>query len=100
MRIVAKKTLLDFIEKHALSGQALLAWHAEAANAIWKTPQDIKAHYASASFVGKNRVVFNIKGNDFRLIVAIAYRIGVVYIKFVGTHAEYDKVDAATVELE
>jgi mRNA interferase HigB len=100
MRIVAKKTLLTFIEKHARAQQALLAWHAEAARAAWKTPQDIKAHYASASFVGANRVVFNIKGNDFRLIAAVAYRIGVVYIKFVGTHAEYDKIDAATVEWE
>lgn len=92
--------MLDFIEKHAHAEQALLAWHSEAAKAVWKTPQDIKAHHASASFVGKNRVVFNIKGNDYRLIVAVAYRLGVVYIKFVGTHAEYDKVDAATVEWE
>ncbi|TAM54274.1 MAG: HD domain-containing protein [Paraburkholderia sp.] len=74
------------------------AWEASKAN--WKTPQNIKDQYASASFVGRNRVVFNIKGNDFRLIVAVAYQIGVVYVKFVGTHAEYDKVDAATVEME
>jgi mRNA interferase HigB len=100
MRIVAKKNLLSFIERHAPAQQALLAWHTEAAMASWKRPQDIKNRYASASFVGKNRVVFNIKGNDFRLIVAIAYQIGVVYIKFVGTHAEYDKIDAETVELE
>ncbi|GAB7537129.1 type II toxin-antitoxin system HigB family toxin [Burkholderia sp. 3C] len=100
MRIVAKRTLLTFIQRHAQSEQQLLAWHAEAAKANWKTPQDIKNQYASASFVGKNRVVFNIKGNDFRLIVAVAYQIGVAYVKFVGTHAEYDKVDAATVEME
>jgi len=100
MRIVAKKNLLSFIERHAPARQALLAWHGEAAKANWKSPQDIKDRYASASFVGKNRAVFNIKGNDFRLIVAIAYQIGVVYIKFVGTHAEYDKIDAETVELE
>ncbi|WP_310631427.1 MULTISPECIES: type II toxin-antitoxin system HigB family toxin [unclassified Paraburkholderia] len=100
MRIVARKTLLDFIQKHTQAEQALLAWYAEATRAVWKTPQDIKEHYASASFVGKNRVVFNIKGNDFRLIVAVAYRIGVVYIKFVGTHTAYDRIDAATVELE
>ena len=55
---------------------------------------------ASASFVGHNRVVFNLKGNDYRLIVAIAYRLAVVYVKFIGTHREYDRVDAATVELE
>jgi len=100
MRIVAKRTLLTFIESHARAEQALLAWHLEASKANWKTPQDIKNQYASASFVGRNRVVFNIKGNDFRLIVAISYQIGVVYVKFVGTHAEYDNVDAATVEME
>lgn len=100
MRIVAKKALLDFIRKHTRAEQALLSWHAEAVKAAWQTPQDVRNDYASASFVGKNRVVFNIKGNDFRLIVAVAYRVGVVYIKFVGTHAEYDKVDVATVELE
>ena len=100
MRIVAKSTLLTFIRNHKQAEPALLAWYAEAAKANWKRPQDIKDQYASASFVGKNRVVFNIKGNDFRLIVALAWQIGVVYIKFVGTHAEYDKVDAATVELE
>ncbi|MBN3855540.1 type II toxin-antitoxin system HigB family toxin [Paraburkholderia sp. Ac-20340] len=100
MRIVARKTLLEFIRNHAQGEQSLLAWYAEASQATWRTPQDIKAQYASASFVGKNRVVFNIKGNAFRLIVAVAYRIGVVYIKFVGTHAEYDRIDAANVELE
>lgn len=89
-----------FIARHAQAEQPLLAWHAEASKADWKTPQNIKDQYASASFVGRNRVVFNIKGNDFRLIVAMAYQIGVVYVKFVGTHAEYDKVDAATVEME
>jgi mRNA interferase HigB len=100
MRIVAKRTLLTFIEDHAQAEQALLAWYAEASKATWRTPQDIKDQYASASFVGRNRVVFNIKGNTFRLIVAIAYQTGVAYVKFVGTHAEYDKVDAATVEME
>ena len=100
MRIVAKRTLLDFIARHPQAEQPLLAWHAEASKANWKTPQNIKDQYASASFVGRNRVVFNIKGNDFRLIVAVAYRIGVVYVKFVGIHAEYDKVDAPTVEME
>jgi mRNA interferase HigB len=56
-------------------------------------------HYRSASFVGNNRVVFNIKGNDYRLIVAIVYRVGIVYIKFIGTHAQYDAVDAATIDM-
>ncbi len=71
-----------------------------AALATWKTPQDIKARYASASFVGRNRIVFNIGGNNYCLIAAIAFQIGVVYVKFVGTHAEYGRIDAATVEWE
>lgn len=100
MRVISKKVLLAFCEKHPVARQSLLAWHEEAAKAAWMTPQDIKARYSSASFVGRNRVVFNIKGNDYRLIVAVAYRIGVVYIKFVGTHCEYDRIDAQTVELE
>ena len=100
MRIVAKKNLLAFCATHAAARQSLLAWHEEAAKAVWATPQDIKDRYASASFVGHNRVVFNIKGNAYRLIVALAYRIGVVYIKFIGTYAEYDAIDAETIELE
>ncbi len=100
MRIVAKKNLLAFCGTHAAARQSLLAWHEEAVRAVWTTPQDIKDRYASASFVGHNRVVFNIKGNAYRLIVAVAYRIGVVYIKFIGTHAEYDAIDAETIELE
>ena len=100
MRIVAKRTLLDFIARHAHAEQALLAWYAEASKANWKTPQNIKDQYASASFVGRNRVVFNIKGNDFRLVVAVAYGFGAVYIKFVGTHKQYDAIDADTVEME
>jgi mRNA interferase HigB len=100
MRIVARKSLLAFIKRHAKVEQSLLAWYAETAKAEWKSPQDIKDQYASASFVGRNRVIFNIKGNEYRLIVAVAYRVGVVYIKFVGTHAQYNRVDAATVEME
>ncbi|BCM03605.1 hypothetical protein MAFF301560_29920 [Ralstonia solanacearum] len=100
MRIVAKKNLPAFCAKHPGAKPSRLAWHAEAARATWKTPQDIKAHYASASFVGRNRVVFNIGGNNYRLIAAIAFQIGVVHVKFVGTHAEHGRIDAATVELE
>ena len=98
MKVIALGTLRDFWETHADAEQPLKAWYDEAKDASWATPQEIKFRYASASFVGRNRVVFNIKGNDYRLIVAIAYKVGVVYIKFIGTHAEYDKVDAATVE--
>ena len=71
-----------------------------ASAAKWKTPHDIKAAAASASFVGSNRVVFNIKGNDFRLVVAVAYVMGAMYIKFVGTREEYDSINVSIVEPE
>lgn len=100
MRVIAKRTLLAYAAKHPDAEQPLRAWYDEAASAIWKTPQDIKDHYASASFVANNRVVFNIKGNEYRLVVAVAYRFGVVFIKFIGTHKQYDKIDAATVETD
>lgn len=100
MRIVAKRNLLAFCERHSAARQSVLAWYEEAMRAVWHSPQNVKRRYPSASFVGKNRVVFNLKGNDYRLIVAIAYKLGVVYVKFIGTHREYDRIDAATVELE
>lgn len=98
MRIIAIAALREFWGRHPDAEQPLKAWHDEARHAAWNSPQDIRNHYASASFVGNNRVVFNIKGNDYRLIVAVAYRFQAVYIKFIGTHAEYDRIDAATVE--
>lgn len=100
MRVIAKKYLTAYGQKHPDADQPLRAWHDEAAKADWRTPGDIKAQYRNASIVGNNRVVFNIKGNDHRLIVAVAYRFGALYIKFVGTHEEYDRIDAATVEME
>lgn len=99
MKIVAKRSLITFWEKYPDSEQPLRAWHDEAKKALWKTPQDIKRQYASASFLANNRVVFNIKGNQYRLVVAVAYRIGAVYIKFVGTHAEYDRTNITAVEM-
>ena len=100
MRVISIKTLRDFWTIHPHAMQPLLAWHDEVSKAEWRQPVDIKAHYGNASFVGNNRVVFNIKGNDYRLIVAVSYRAQIVLIKFVGTHAEYNRVDAETVELE
>jgi mRNA interferase HigB len=97
MRIIARKTLREFWETHPDAQQALKAWYHDVKRATWKTPGDIKSIYRSASFVGHNRVVFNIKGNKYRLVVAVAYKHGIVYIRFVGTHQEYDKIDAATV---
>lgn len=98
MKIVAVRTLRDFWEGHPDSEQPLKAWYDEARHATWKTPQDIKDRYARASFVGQNRVVFDIKGNDYRLVVAVAYRFEAIYIKFIGRHADYDRINAATVE--
>jgi mRNA interferase HigB len=76
------------------------SWLDEARKATWSSPADIKAQYRNASILKSRRVVFNIKGNDYRLVVAVAYRFGALYIKFVGTHAHYDAIDADTVEME
>ena len=78
--------------------EPLKTWYGEACRAEWKSPAEVKAQYGNASIVGNNRIVFNIAGSKYRLIVAIAYRMQIAYVKFVGTHAEYDKVDAATVD--
>ena len=98
MKVIAVGTLRVFWERHPDAEQPLKAWYDEARHAVWGTPQDIRNRYASASFVGHNRVVFNIKGNDYRLIVAVAYRFQAIYIKLIGTHTEYNRIDAATVE--
>jgi mRNA interferase HigB len=99
MRVIAVSTLRTFWEMHPFAEQPLKAWYEEATSAAWTQPADIKEQYGSASVLPNRRVVFNIKGNDYRLIVAIAYKLQVVYIKFVGTHKEYDAVDANTVEM-
>lgn len=98
MRVIAVATLRRFWARHPDAEQPLRAWLDEARNARWLSPKDIKVRYSSASFIGGHRVVFNIKGNDYRLVIAVAYRFQAVYIKFVGTHASYDRIDAATVE--
>ena len=100
MHVVALRNLQSYWEqprRNAAQG-ALKAWFAEAKLAQWTCPQDVKNQYANASIIANNRVVFNIKGNDYRLIVAIAYRMQDVYVKFIGTHAEHDKVDASAVD--
>jgi mRNA interferase HigB len=97
VRVIAKKTLKDFWERHADSEQQLKAWYHEAEQAIWKTPHDIKKDYPSASILEDNRIVFNIKGNHYRLIVRVNYEYSMVWIRFIGTHAEYDKINAKTI---
>lgn len=97
MRVISKKILREFWEKHSDSEQQLKAWYQETSNAEWNSPNDIKTEYPSASILADNRVVFNIKGNNYRLIVRINYDYGMTWIRFVGTHAEYDKIDATKI---
>lgn len=97
MRIIAKSTLRDFWLKHADSEQSLKSWYLEADKSNWLNPNEIKAEYPSASILSDNRVVFNIKGNTYRLIVKINYTYQMIWIRFIGTHAEYDKVDATKI---
>jgi len=93
MRIISRKALRVFWEKHHDARQPLQAWYADVAHANWRCPTDIKKAYRNASFVANNRIVFNIKGNRYRIIVAVQYEYRIVYIRFVGTHQEYDQVD-------
>lgn len=97
MRVIARSTLREFWIKHPDAEEALQAWYDDAERTQWKTPADIRATYPSASFVSNNRVIFNIRGNHYRLIVHIHYNTQIVYIRFVGTHPEYDRIDALTV---
>jgi len=97
VRIISRKTIREFWEKHPDAEHALEAWYHDAKRAVWKTPADIKSVYRNASFVGTDRVVFNIKGNQYRLVVAVQYQHGIIYIRFIGTHAEYNKINVVTI---
>jgi len=104
MRIIARRTLREFIASRGThkDGKALKAsldaWFEEAHRARWKSMVDIKRQYRNASVVTAERVVFNIKGNDYRLVVAVDFEKGIVWIKWVGTHSDYDKIDVAKVK--
>jgi mRNA interferase HigB len=100
MRIIAVSYLREFWRKHPDAEQPLKSWVDEVRKANWNQPADIKEHYRSASILKNRRVVFNIKGNACRLVVSVAYRFQAVYVKFVGTHAEYDAIDAEIIEPE
>lgn len=100
MRIIKRKTLLDFSVKHPPARQPLLAWYAEVEKANWEKPNDIKTTFRTADIINSKRVVFNIKGNDYRLVADVEYRIGLVFIVRVMTHAQYDKVDVTTISYE
>lgn len=97
MRVIARKALKKFWEKHSDAETPLRHWYSLANQADWKTPADIKAAYRNASILPNNRVVFNIKGNDYRLIVFVLFRRSTLYIRFIGTHEEYDRIDATTI---
>ncbi len=93
-RIIAKSTLREFWGKYPEAEQYLKTWYDTAKKAKWLTPNDVKQSYVSASILKNGRVVFNIKGNNYRLVVKFNYEKQWAFIRFVGTHAEYDKIDA------
>jgi mRNA interferase HigB len=97
VRVFNRSTVRAFADAHADARQPLFAWFAEVAGASWNSPDDIKTRFPSASFLAGNRVVFNIKGNKYRVIVAIKYEFFAAYIRFIGTHAEYDAIDAGAI---
>ena len=97
MRVIALSTLREFWQGHPDTEVPLRAWYALASRAIWRTPADIKAAYRNASFTANNRVVFNIKGNDYRLVTAVRYDHGLMYVRFIGTHRQYDKIDVESI---
>lgn len=98
VRIIKRNALEQAWTKYRDAEQPLRAWYSEAEKADWSGPDDIRARYRAASVVGDERVVFNIKGNVYRLVVAINYKARIVFIKFFGTHAEYDKIDVRKVQ--
>ena len=97
MRIISKRALRACWERYPDAENPLLAWYREVTREDWDTPAKVKAKYSNASIVGDNRVVFNIKGNAYRLVAKINYPKRIVYVRFAGTHAEYDEVDVQEV---
>lgn len=97
MRVIAKKILREFWENHSDCEVQLKSWFQEALKADWKNPNEIKLEYPSLSVLAGNRFVFNIKGNKYRLIVKINFDYQMIWIRFIGTHSEYDKINANTI---
>lgn len=97
MRVISIKKLKDFWLKHRDAEQPLKAWFAEAKKAEWCKPSEIVSLYRTASILKNNRIVFNIKGNNYRLVAAVNYDFQIVYIRFIGTHKEYDEINAEEV---
>lgn len=106
MRVLARRTLREFIESRAghkdqaALKAALDAWFDEARKARWRSTADVKRLYATASIVTADRIVFNIKGNDYRLVTSVDFEKGIVWIKWIGTHADYDRIEVREVEHE
>ncbi len=98
MRIIALSTLQAYARRRPDSARALAAWYEVAHACVWKHAAEVKQTYRSASVINAERMVFNIAGNKHRLIVAVDFRRSILFIKFIGTHAEYDQVDAATIQ--
>jgi mRNA interferase HigB len=94
MRVIAKSTLREFWEKHSDCEQQLRSWYQEANRAVWANSNELKKEYPSASILQNDRIVFNIKGNNYRLVIRINYTYQMIWIRFVGTHAEYEKIEA------
>ena len=97
MRVIAKKTIKNLWINYSDCEQQLKTWYQEATDSSWKSPADIKRLYPSASILADNRVVFNIKGNTYRIVVRINYDYSIIWIRFIGTHAQYDKIDATQI---
>jgi mRNA interferase HigB len=97
MRIYSKSALRDFWEKHTDAEEPLSTWYAVARAAEWNSPAEVKQRYPDASILRNNRVVFNIKGNHYRLVVGVHYDRQRVFVRFIGTHKDYDRIDAETV---
>jgi mRNA interferase HigB len=97
LRVIAKRTLREFWTSHADCEQQLKSWYQEAEKSGWKNTHEVKKEYPTASVLGNKRIVFNIKGNKYRLIVRINFQYQMMWIRFIGTHKEYDEIDAITI---
>ncbi len=97
MRIFALKTIKDYIDNHADSTVVLMEWYKKTTSVNWKTFCDIKKNIASADYIGNDRYVFNIKGNKYRLVAIVIFASQKVYVRFIGTHSEYNKKDCSII---
>ncbi len=100
MRIIKERTLLDYVNqvRYKVAREAVQVWMSEVRYYKWTNPAELKVNYRSASIIGRNRVVFNIKGNEFRLVVDVIYRYGIIYVIWFGSHAEYDKINVKKIK--